>query len=81
MSNLQEILSHLSEPVKFDTPVTIKATPHSNVVRVYGLEKTNEGEVMVQINDGSFHKLEETDRNYDMVSNSILQRLRLNENK
>ena len=77
MTKLQEILSHLSDPVNFDTPVTIKATPHSNVVRVYGLEKTSEGEVMVQINDGSFHKLEEKDRNYDMVAGSLLQRLKL----
>ena len=77
MSKIQEILSHLSDPVQFDTPVTIKATPHSNVVRVYGLEKTSEGEVMVQINDGSFHKLEEKDRNYDMVAGSLLQRLKL----
>ena len=81
MSKLSEILSHLSAPVKFDTPVTIKATPHSFPVRVYSLEKTDEGEVMVQINDGSFHKLEEKDLNYGMVSNSLLQRLRLNENK
>lgn len=77
MTHIQEILSHLNEPVQFDTPVTIKATPHSNVVRVYGLEKTSEGEVMVQINDGSFHKLEEKDLNYEMVAGSILQRLKI----
>lgn len=75
MNKLTEILSHL--PVKFDTPVTIKPTPHSECIRVYSLEKTDAGEVMVQIQDGSFHKLEETDRNYDMVANSLLQRLRL----
>lgn len=74
MSKLTEILSHLKEPVKFDTPVTIKATPLA--VYVYSLEKTDEGEVMVQINDGTFHKLEEKDRNYDMVANSLLQRLK-----
>jgi hypothetical protein len=77
MSKLTEILSHLKEPVKFDTPVIIKATPHSFAVYVYSLEKTDEGEVMVQINDGSFHKLEEKDRNYDMVANSLLQRLKI----
>lgn len=77
MNHIEEILSHLSTPVSFDTPVTIKATPHSNCVRVYGLEKTEAGEVMVQINDGSFHKLEETDMNYEMVAGSILQRLKI----
>ena len=81
MTKLQEILSHLSDPVNFDTPVIIKATPHSLPVIVYSLEKTSAGEVMVRINDGSFHKLEEKDRNYDMVAGSLLQRLRLNENK
>lgn len=77
MSKLTEILSHLNTPVQFDTAVTVKPTPHSEVVRIYGLEKTSEGEVMVQINDGSFHKLEEKDRNYDMVAGSILQRLKI----
>jgi len=75
MSKLTEILSHA--PVKFDTPVTIKATPHSNCVRVYGIEKTDNGEVWIRINDGSFHKLEEKDKNYEMVANSILQRLKI----
>lgn len=77
MNHIEEILSHLSTPVSFDTPVTIKATPHSNIVRVYSLEKTEAGEIMVQINDGSFHKLEETDMNYEMVAGSILQRLKI----
>ena len=81
MSKLQEILSHLSEPVQFDTPVTIKATPHSFPVIIYSLEKTSAGEVMVQINDGSFHKLEEKDKNYEMVSASLLQRLKLNSSR
>jgi hypothetical protein len=77
MSKITEILSHLSEPVKFDTPITVKATPHSFPVRIYSLERTEAGEVMVQVSDGSFHKLEEKDQNYDMVANSILQRLRI----
>jgi hypothetical protein len=77
MSKITEILSHLSEPVKFDTPITIKATPHSFPVRIYSLERTEVGEVMVQVSDGSFHRLEEKDQNYDMVANSILQRLRI----
>jgi hypothetical protein len=61
-------------PVKFDTPVSVKI-PIPTVIRIYSIEKTEAGEVMVQINDGSFHKLEETDRNYDLVADSILKRL------
>jgi hypothetical protein len=67
MSKLNEILQHA--PVKFDTPVII------DTVRIYSIEKTPAGEVMVQISDGSFHKLEETDRNYDLVADHILNRL------
>jgi hypothetical protein len=72
MSKLNEILRHA--PVKFDTPVSVKM-PTPIEIRIYSIEKTNDGEVMVQINDGSFHKLEETDRNYDLVADQILNRL------
>jgi hypothetical protein len=70
MTKMQEILSHV--PARFDTPVIIDTVIP---VRVYGLEKTEAGEVMVQINDGSFYKLRETDRNYDLVADSLLKRL------
>jgi hypothetical protein len=72
MSKLNEILRHA--PVKFDTSVSVKM-PIPIETRIYSIEKTNDGEVMVQINDGSFHKLEETDRNYDLVADQILNRL------
>jgi hypothetical protein len=72
MTKMQEILSHL--PVKFNTPVVLGLLPFW-VIRIYGIEKTKAGDVMVQINDGSFHKLEETDKNYDLVADSILKRL------
>lgn len=73
MSKLTEILSHLKKPVSFE-PV-LKVKPYAEMVRIYGLEKTNAGEVMVQINDGSFHRLEEKDKNYDLVADEILNRL------
>jgi hypothetical protein len=70
MTKIQEILSRV--PARFEAPAIIDTVIP---VRVYGLEKTSAGEVMVQINDGSFHKLEETDKNYDLVADSILKRL------
>jgi hypothetical protein len=72
MTKYEQILSHL--PVKFPRHAPIKVGTF-NPIRIYSLEKTNDGEVMVQINDGSFHKLEETDRNYDLVADQILNRL------
>jgi hypothetical protein len=72
MTKMQEILSHL--PVKFPLHAPIKVGTF-NPVRIYSIEKTEAGEVMVQINDGSFHKLEETDKNYDLVADSIIKRL------
>jgi hypothetical protein len=71
MSKLTEILSH--SPVKFNEPVK---APLVIPVRIYSIEKTSEGDVMVQVNDGSFHKLEEKDRNFDLVADALLQRLR-----
>jgi hypothetical protein len=73
MSKLTEILPHA--PVKFETPVSIKI-PIPTGIRIYSIEKTEAGEVMVQINDGSFHKLEETDKNYDLVADTLLNRLK-----
>jgi len=70
MTKLQKIQSHA--PANFDEPVIIE-TPIP--VRIYSLEKTESGEVMVQINDGSFYKLKETDRFYDLVADTILSRL------
>jgi hypothetical protein len=72
MTKHEQILSHL--PVKFDTPVSVKI-PIPTGIRIYSIEKTEAGEVMVQINDGSFHKLEETDKNYDLVADQIIKRL------
>ena len=71
MTKLQKIQSHA--PANFDEPVIIE-TPIP--VRIYSIEKTEAGEVMVQVNDGSFHKLEETDRNYDVIADAILQRMK-----
>jgi hypothetical protein len=70
MSKLTEILSHA--PVRFDEPVKTETVIP---VRIYSIEKTSEGEVMVQVNDGHFHKLEEKDRNYDIVADAILKKI------
>ena len=70
MTKIQQMLSNA--PTKFSDPIIIDSPIP---VIVYGIEKTPAGEVMVQINDGSFHKLEETDRNYDLVADQIIKRL------
>jgi len=70
MSKLMEILSKI--PAKFDEPLNV---PMVIPVRIYSIEKTRDGLVMVQLNDGHFHQLEEKDRNYDAVADAILNRL------
>lgn len=76
MTKIQKIISKLSEPIILDTPIKIKPTPHSNVIMIYELQKSDEDEIMIRVSDGNFYKLEEKDFNFDMVSRSILQRLR-----
>ena len=71
MSKLTEILNRI--PAKFDEPVNV---PTVIPVRIYSIEKTRDGLVMVQLNDGHFHQLEEKDRNYDLVADAIINRLK-----
>ncbi len=75
MTKLQMILS--AAPVCFDTPVLVKPVPVSYPVRIYEIQKTEAGAVMLRISDGSFHQLEESDYNYDRVADSIIDRLKL----
>ncbi len=76
MNKIEEIIKLAGEEIKFDTPVKIKPTPHSELIGVYEI-KTRDNEVWLRIHEGTFAQLEEKDRNYDMVANSLLQRLKI----
>lgn len=73
---MDEIKSMVNGGISFDTPVKVKATPHSPLVIIHGIEKSPAGDIYIRLADGNF-KLEETDKNYSMVAASILQRLKL----
>lgn len=77
MNKHEEILSHLSGPVKFDTPVTVKSSPHNIVAIIHEIDGNKENGVWLRIGDSTWHQLEEKDMNYDMVAGSVLQRLKL----
>lgn len=75
MTKHQEILSHL--PAHLDSPITVKSSPHNVVAIIYEIQGEEDKGIWLRIGDGTWHQLEEKDRNYDMVANSILQRLKL----
>lgn len=70
---MDEIKKMLSGRVDFDTPVKVKATPHTPIVMIYAVEKTPAGDVLIQIVD-EVRPLSESDK---MVVVSVYQRLKL----
>lgn len=76
MTKNEEILSYL--PVKLDSRITVKSSPHHVVALIYEIDGNKENGVWLRIGDGTWHQLEEKDQNYEMIANSILQRLKLN---
>lgn len=75
MTKYEEILSYL--PVKLDSRITVKSSPHRVVAIIYEIEGDKENGIWLRIGDGTWHQLEGKDQNYEMVANSILQRLRI----
>ena len=63
--------------IKFESPIKVKATPHSNLVMIYEIFITDKGFVYLRLSDGIFHHLEAKDHNFEIVANSILQRLKI----
>jgi hypothetical protein len=76
MTKIEEIIKLTGEEIKFDTPVSVKPRPHTPII---GIEEiaTHEDRVWLRTYKGSWFQLEETDRNFEIVANSVLQRLRL----
>lgn len=62
--------------IMFEQPITVKPSPHSYPVYVYGVEVGPQSSVWLMTGE-DWHNLEETDRNFLMVANSITQRLNL----
>lgn len=75
MEKIIELTNKLGGKVMFDTPVVVKSSPHTHIVSVYGVE-VNKNHVYLLTGDGEWNQLEWTDRNYDYVANSLIQRLR-----
>lgn len=63
--------------IMFDSPITIKQNPHSFPIHLYGIEIESISGVWLMDSNQEWHKLEDTDRNFSIVANSIIQRLKL----
>jgi hypothetical protein len=79
MTKYEQILSHL--PKSFDEPIEV-STP--NPIAIQRIEKGNGNSIYLcvwrdslyrQATEGAWYQLEETDKNYDLVADSILKRL------
>lgn len=74
ISNL--LKEHFEGKIIFDDPITVKASPHSYPVKIYGIE-TAYRDIWIMDNDETWNTLEEDDHNFSMIANSIIQRLKL----
>jgi hypothetical protein len=70
---LSQLIREMGGDVIFQEAVSVKTSPHTWPIFVYGAS-THKGRV--SLFDGQdWHELEEGDRNYMIVANSVYQRL------
>lgn len=74
MTKHEQIISML--PVELDQPIKIDASPVNEVTRIYSIGGSKKHGIWLRIGDGTWHKLEETDQNYEMVADAILNQLK-----
>ncbi|HEX7906208.1 MAG TPA: hypothetical protein VF487_20180 [Chitinophagaceae bacterium] len=72
----ETVKTDFNRKVEFDDPITVKPTPHSYPVYIYGVEIGPQSGVWLMTGE-DWHKLEETDKNCSLVASSIIQRLNL----
>ena len=70
MTKYEQILNCL--PLKFEPPLEIPSYPQTGIIR---MEKGNGDTIYAQVWSEGWRKLEETDRNYDLVADAIINRL------
>lgn len=77
MESIIQIVKELrgTEPLYFDTPLLVKATPHSVPCTLWGACVSPQNELWLMDSYQEWHKLESTDRNYSLVVASLHQRL------
>ena len=72
MTKKEKILSHL--PKAFYPPIELPSFPGNCPTGILRLE-ADRNTIEVQVWDGRWYKLEETDWNYDLVADAIIKRL------
>jgi hypothetical protein len=78
MSSIETIVNLVqnTNKIMFDDAVKIKLSPHTWPINIYGVW-VDDNKVFLLNSDGDWYRLEETDRNFSIVANSIIQRLKL----
>ena len=70
---MDEIKKMVNGRVYFDTPIKVKATPHTPLIVIHGVEKTPAGDVYVQLAD----EIKPLNKDEKMLVVSVYQRLKL----
>lgn len=62
--------------VAWEDVLLIKSSPYNEIARLYGAAISRNNEVQLLDNNGDWYRLKETDRNFEYVAPSVIQRLR-----
>lgn len=74
--DIQELKSMVTGELIFDTPATVKITPHSELFRAYGVANIDDT-LYAMDGEGNWHEIQPNQGNVEYVVNSLLQRLKL----
>ena len=77
-NEVKEMLPGDEQPVKFNTPIHVKKTPHNHLITIHAAVKTNLSGVHV-FDGKNWHELSPEQANAEYVIASLRQRLKLNE--
>lgn len=64
-----------NEFLYFDTSLLIKFTPHTWPIQIWAVCVSPQGDIYLMDGFEEWHKLEETDTNYDRVLSTLYQRI------
>lgn len=76
ISEIIELMKGVEGPLYFDTAVSVKPTPHFHLCSIWAIAVEGK-KVFLMVADQSWHQLEASDTNANLVASSVLQRIKL----
>lgn len=72
MTRQQQIKEAVNGQIDFGNPVSV--TPHYRPIGITAIENDND-KIYLRMHDGYWFELKETDQNYDLIADAIINKL------